>query len=84
MKLKPLNDRLLVKRLPEERKSILWIPDIAAKNSQTAEVVAVGPKVYGLKPGDKVMLPGIAAQIPDWEERDYIMVQVGDVGGIFG
>lgn len=45
MKLKPLNDRVLVKRLEGEEKTAggLFIPDTAKEKPSKGEVVAVGP-----------------------------------------
>ncbi len=45
MKLKPLNDRVLVKRLEGEEKTAggLYIPDTAKEKPSKGEVVAVGP-----------------------------------------
>jgi chaperonin GroES len=45
MKLKPLNDRVLVKRLEGEEKTAggLYIPDTATEKPSKGEVVAVGP-----------------------------------------
>jgi len=84
MKIKPLNDRVLVKRLPETHKSIIFIPDVARENSKRAEVIAVGPKVNGVQPGDVVLVPGAASKYPDWEREDFMSIQVADIGGIFG
>lgn len=45
MKLKPLNDRVLVKRLESEEKTAggLYIPDTAKEKPSKGKVVAVGP-----------------------------------------
>ncbi len=45
MSLKPLNDRVLVKRLESEEKTAggLYIPDTAKEKPTKGEVVAVGP-----------------------------------------
>ncbi|MGH8456585.1 MAG: co-chaperone GroES, partial [Stenotrophobium sp.] len=67
MKLRPLHDRVIVKRLEEDKKSAggILIPDSAAEKPLKAEVVAVGPgkrtddgKVHpvDLKAGDKVLI----------------------------
>ena len=66
MKLKPLNDRVLVKRLESEEKTAggLYIPDTAKEKPSRGEVVAVGPgktakdgKVIAMavKVGDQVL-----------------------------
>ena len=45
MKLKPLNDRVLVLRIEEEEKTVggIIIPDTAKEKPQEGKVVAVGP-----------------------------------------
>ena len=45
MKLKPLNDRVLVKRLESEEKTAggLYIPDTAKEKPSKGQIVAVGP-----------------------------------------
>ena len=45
MKLKPLNDRVLVKRLESEEKTAggLYIPDTAKEKPSKGEVIAAGP-----------------------------------------
>ncbi len=45
MKLKPLNDRVLVKRLEMEEKTAggIYIPDSAKEKPMKGEIVAVGP-----------------------------------------
>jgi chaperonin GroES len=66
MKIRPLHDRVIVKRIEEERKSAggIVIPDTAAEKPDQGEVVAVGKgkqddagKLIALdvKPGDKVL-----------------------------
>src|SRR5205814_196165 len=86
--LKPLHDRVLVKRLPEPELSVrrfkIWIPDIARENTKFAEVISVGEQVKGVQVGDKILVPGIAAKLPDWEQQDIMLIQEADIGGIFG
>ena len=66
MKLRPLHDRIIVKRLEEERKSAggIVIPDTAAEKPSMGEVVYAGPGktddngkliAMGVKAGDKVL-----------------------------
>jgi chaperonin GroES len=65
-KIRPLNDRVIVKRLPEEEvtKGGIIIPDSAKEKPIQGEVVAVGPgktldngktQALDVKVGDKVM-----------------------------
>lgn len=66
MKLKPLGDRILVKRLTQEQKTKggIIIPDTAQEKPQEAEVVAVGDgrvlengtvRKLELKSGDRIL-----------------------------
>src|SRR6185312_15098369 len=66
MKLRPLHDRVIIKRLEEERKTAsgIVIPDTAAEKPDQGEVLAIGPgkrnddgklTPVDLKVGDKVL-----------------------------
>jgi chaperonin GroES len=49
MRLRPLHDRVVVKRLEEETKTAggIIIPDTAAEKPQRGEVIAAGPGARG-------------------------------------
>lgn len=89
--IEPLHDRVLVERIPEPQGRII-VPDVARENSKKAKVLAVGPGKWvdgvftktAVKPGDIVLIPGAGNTYPDWEKRDTILIQEGDIGGIFG
>ena len=66
MKIRPLHDRVIVKRLEEERKTAsgIVIPDTAAEKPDQGEVIAVGKgkiledgkvRALDVKVGDKVL-----------------------------
>jgi Chaperonin 10 Kd subunit len=75
----PRNDRVLLERIPPEIKAgYIVLTDI--QTVRWARVVAIGPDVYDLKEGDVVVLPGVAAEIPDFETGAQLLVQVGDIG----
>jgi hypothetical protein len=75
----PRNDRVLLERIPPEIKAgHIFLTDI--QTVRWARVVAIGPDVYDLKEGDVVVLPGVAAEIPDFETGAQLLVQVGDIG----
>jgi co-chaperonin GroES (HSP10) len=82
--IRPLKDRVLVRRLgpPVQQIGSLWIPETAQENTKWAQVLACGPKVTGVKPGDEVLVPGAAEKYPDWEQLDFLMIQEADIGGI--
>ena len=81
-RLQPLHDRILVRRMEETQQSLLVLPDVAKEASKIGEVVAAGPQAFGVKEGDIVLLPGVAAKYPDWDQSDMILVRLADVGGV--
>ena len=93
MKLKPLHDRVIVKRLEEERKSAggIVIPDTAAEKPSMGEVVAVGPGktddngkliAIGVKAGDKVLFGKYSGQEFKMEGADLLHMREDDIIGI--
>jgi len=93
MKLRPLHDRVIVKRLEEERKSAggIVIPDTAAEKPSMGEVVAVGPGKtddngklipIGVKPGDKILFGKYSGQEFKLEGADYLHMREDDIIGI--
>ena len=90
MKLRPLHDRVIVKRLEEERKSAggIVIPDTAAEKPSMGEVVAVGPgktdehgklQPMGVKPGDKVLFGKYSGQEFKMDNADLLHMREEDV-----
>ena len=95
MKLRPLHDRVIVKRLEEERKSAggIVIPDTAAEKPSMGEVVAVGPGktddngkliAIGVKAGDKILFGKYSGQEFKLEGTDYLHMREDDIIGIVG
>ncbi|MFO1322881.1 MAG: co-chaperone GroES [Burkholderiales bacterium] len=95
MKLRPLHDRVIVKRLEEERKSAggIVIPDTAAEKPSMGEIVAVGPGKtddngklipIGVKPGDKILFGKYSGQEFKLEGTDYLHMREDDIIGIVG
>ena len=93
MKLRPLHDRVILKRVEEERKTAggIVIPDTAAEKPQTGEVVAVGPGKtddhgklvpMGVKPGDKVLFGKYSGQEFKMDGQDLLHMREDDVIGI--
>jgi chaperonin GroES len=91
MKLRPLNDRLIVKPLPKEEvtKSGIILPDTVEKErSEQGEVVAIGPgkllddgkrSVMDVKVGDKVMFKKYAPDEIKLEDQEYLVISEYDV-----
>ncbi len=90
MKLKPLNDRVLVKRLEGEEKTAggLFIPDTAKEKPSKGEVVAVGPGkttddgkklVMTVKAGDLVLFNKYAGTEIKLDGVDHLVLREDDV-----
>jgi chaperonin GroES len=93
MKLRPLQDRIIVKRLEEESKTAggILIPDTAKEKPQRGEVVAVGKgkvaedgKVLPMdvKVGDKVLFGKYAGTEIKIEGDDYLIMREDDILGV--
>lgn len=91
---RPLHDRILVKRMAEEEKTAggLFIPDTAKEKPQKGEIIATGKgritedgKVLPLevKIGDKVMFSKYAGTELKIEGQEFLMMREEDVLGIF-
>ncbi|MBN97699.1 MAG: co-chaperone GroES [Gemmatimonadetes bacterium] len=86
MNIKPLADRVLVKRLDEEEEQKVGgiiIPDTAKEKPQEAEVVAVGPGSLDdgkriepeVKAGDKVLIGKYSGTEVKIEGEDYLIIR---------
>ncbi len=90
MALRPLHDRVIVKRLEEEKKTAsgILIPDAAAEKPLRAEVVSVGPgkrsddgKVNALdvKVGDKVLIGKYSGTEVRIDGEDLVVLREDDI-----
>ena len=93
MKIRPLNDRVIVKRLDEEKKSAggIVIPDTAAEKPSQGEVVHVGPgklddsgKIIpmGVKAGDRVLFGKYSGQEFKLDGQDLLHMREDDIIGV--
>jgi chaperonin GroES len=93
MKVRPLGDRILIKRVEEEEQVSggIIIPDTAKEKPQQADVVAVGPgrltdegEVVALdvKPGQRVLIGKYAGNEVEIDGEELVIVNEGDVLGI--
>ncbi len=93
MKLRPLQDRIIVKRLEEETVTAggILIPDTAKEKPQRGEIVAVGKgkvtedgKVLPMdvKAGDKVLFGKYAGTEIKMEGEDYLIMREDDILGV--
>ncbi len=90
MKLSPLGDRILVKRIDEEEqtKGGIIIPDTAKEKPQEGKVVAVGPGKtndegntvpLNVKKGDKVLFSKYAGTEINIEGEEHLFIREEDV-----
>ncbi|OGU16532.1 MAG: co-chaperone GroES [Geobacteraceae bacterium GWC2_53_11] len=90
MNLRPLQDRIIVKRVEEETKTAggLFIPETAKEKPQRGEIVAVGNgkktedgKVLPLdvKVGDVVLFGKYAGTEVKVDGNDYLMMREDDI-----
>ena len=93
MKIRPLNDRLLVKRLAEEEKTAggIIIPDSAKEKPAEGEVMAVGPGKTNDKgdrvtlqvaAGDRVLFSKYGGTDVKLDGEDYLIMREDDILGI--
>ena len=92
---KPLRDRVLVRRIEEEEQKSggIIIPDTAKEKPQQAEVVAVGSgrvlengsKVpLAVKAGDKVLVGKWSGTDVKIDGTDYLILKEDEILGILG
>ena len=93
MTFRPLHDRVIVKRLEEERKTAsgIVIPDTAAEKPDQGEIVAVGKgkkdeqgKLIALdvKPGDKVLFGKYSGQTVKVKGEELLVMREEDIMGV--
>jgi chaperonin GroES len=95
MKLKPLNDRVVVKRLEEKevRKGSIIIPDTAKEKPQEGEVLAVGPgklsedgkrQAMSVKPGDTILFGKWSGNEVKLGDDEVLIMREEDILAILG
>ncbi|MGA8178971.1 MAG: co-chaperone GroES [Desulfobacterales bacterium] len=90
MKLRPLNDRILVKRVAEETKTKggIIIPDTAKEKPAEGKVISVGTGKVGddgkripleVKKGDRILFGKYGGQEVKIEGEEYLIMREDDV-----
>jgi chaperonin GroES len=90
MKLRPLHDRVIVKRLDSERKTAsgLVIPDSAGEKPDQGEVLAIGNgkinddgkvRALAVKVGDKVLFGKYSGQTVKVEGEELLVMREEDI-----
>ena len=93
MKIRPLHDRVIVKRMEEERKTAsgIVIPDTATEKPDQGEIVAVGPGkrdesgkliAMDVKVGDRVLFGKYAGQSVKVEGQELLVMREEDIMGV--
>ena len=93
MKLRPLHDRVVIRRTEEERKSPggIVIPDTATEKPIKGEVLAVGKgkilengevRPLDLKKGDKVLFGKYSGTEVNIEGEEHLIIREDDVLGV--
>ncbi|MGA9537805.1 MAG: co-chaperone GroES [Desulfobacterales bacterium] len=95
MKLRPLQDRILVQRVEEETKTKggIIIPDTAKEKPAEGKVVAVGNGKVGedgkrtaleVKKGDRILFGKYSGTEVKIEGEEYLIMREDDVLGVIG
>ncbi|GAB2705958.1 MULTISPECIES: co-chaperone GroES [Comamonas] len=90
MNLRPLHDRVIVKRLENETKTAsgIYIPDNAAEKPDQGEVLAVGPGkkndkgesiTLGVKVGDRVLFGKYSGQSVKVDGNELLVMKEEDL-----
>lgn len=94
MKIRPLHDRVLLKRLESADKKTaggIIIPDTAKEKPQEGEIIAVGPgkvtddgrvQPMNVKAGDRVLFGKYAGTDVKMDDQEYIIMREDDILGI--
>jgi chaperonin GroES len=93
MKIRPLHDRVIVKRLEEERKTAsgIVIPDAAAEKPDQGQVLSVGPGkrdengkhvTLDVKVGDRILFGKYAGQTVKVDGEELLVMREEDIMGV--
>ena len=93
MKIRPLHDRVIVKRMEEERKTAsgIVIPDAAAEKPDQGEIIAVGSgkisddgklQAMNVKVGDRILFGKYSGQAFKMDGQEYLTMREDDIIGV--
>ncbi|MBO7174088.1 MAG: co-chaperone GroES [Burkholderiaceae bacterium] len=93
MQIRPLHDRVIVKRVETERMTAsgIVLPDSAGEKPDQGEVLAVGPGKrdeagklipMDVKVGDRVIFGKYAGQTVKFEGKEYLVMREEDIMGV--
>ncbi len=91
VKIRPLHDRVLVKRLESDEEQVrggIIIPDTAKEKPQEAEVVAVGPgkiqesgdrQAMDVKVGDRILVGKYSGSEIKIDDEEYVIMREDEI-----
>jgi chaperonin GroES len=93
MKIRPLHDRVVVKRMEEERKTAsgIVIPDTAAEKPDQGEIIAVGAGkkddkgnhiALDVKVGDRILFGKYSGQTVKVDGEELLVMREEDIMGV--
>ncbi len=93
MKIRPLQDRVIVKRMEEERTSAggIVIPDSATEKPIQGKVIAVGPgkilengerRPVDVKTGEKILFGKYSGTEVKIDDEEYLVMREEDIMGV--
>ncbi len=93
MKIRPLHDRVVVKRMEEERKTAsgIVIPDTATEKPDQGEIIAVGTGkkddkgnhiALDVKVGDRVLFGKYSGQTVKVDGQELLVMREEDIMGV--
>ena len=95
MNIRPLHDRVLVKRIEaqEQVRGGIIIPDTAKEKPQEAEVIAVGPgkltedgkrSPMDVQEGDRILMGKYSGSEIKIEDNDYVILREDEILAVIG
>ena len=93
MKFRPLHDRVLIRRLDEEEKSVggIIIPDTAKEKPMEGDVISVGPGTrddqgklvpLDVKPGDRIVFGKWSGNELKVDSEELVIMRESDIMGV--
>jgi len=93
VKFRPLQDRVLIRRIEQEEKTLggIIIPDTAKEKPMEGEVMAVGPGTRGddgklhpldVKPGDRVLFGKWSGTEIKIDNEELVVMKESDIMGV--
>ncbi len=96
VKIRPLHDRVLVKRLESDEEQVrggIIIPDTAKEKPQEAEVVSVGPgklteegkrQPMDVEAGDRILIGKYSGSEIKIDDEDYVILREDEILAVVG